>query len=57
MYFEDVDYSKIETAHKMLQGLIKGSINIKKEAEFIALGATTDQELCRQAQAMAIARF
>ena len=29
----------------------------KKEAEVIALGATTDQELCRQAQEMAIAEI
>ena len=30
---------------------------LKKEAEVIALGATTDQELCRQAQEMAIAEI
>ncbi len=29
----------------------------KKEAEVIALGATTDQELCRQAQEMAVAEI
>ena len=38
-------YAKIETALKAY---------IEKEAEVIALGATTDQELCRQAQHMAI---
>ena len=30
---------------------------LAKEGEIIALGATTDQELCRQAQAMAIAEI
>ena len=38
-------YAKIETALDAY---------FKKEAEVIALGATTDQELCRQAQYMAI---
>lgn len=38
-------YAKIETALKAY---------FEKEAEVIALGATTDQELCRQAQHMAI---
>ena len=38
-------YAKIETALDAY---------FKKEAEVIALGATTDQELCRQAQHMAI---
>ena len=38
-------YAKIETALKNY---------FEKEAEIIALGATTDQELCRQAQHMAI---
>ncbi len=38
-------YAKIESALEAY---------FKKEAEVIALGATTDQELCRQAQEMAI---
>ena len=41
-------YAKIENALEAY---------FKKEAEVIALGATTDQELCRQAQEMAIAEI
>ena len=33
--FEDVDYSKIEKAHKVIKDLVKDSVNIKKEAEFM----------------------
>ena len=33
--FEDVDYSKIELAHKALKEIAKGCVNINKEAEFM----------------------
>ena len=33
--FEDVDYKKIEKAHKTLSVLVKNSVAIKKEAEFM----------------------
>ena len=33
--FDDIDYKKIEMAHSTLSKLVKTSINIKKEAEFM----------------------
>ncbi|MBE7076302.1 MAG: hypothetical protein E7374_00190 [Clostridiales bacterium] len=33
--FEDVDYEKIEKAHKKLQNLVKNAQNLRKEAEFM----------------------
>ena len=35
--FEDVDYSKIKLAYQVLHPLTKGSINIRKEADFMML--------------------
>ncbi len=33
--FEDVDYTKVKKAHEVISKLVKGNVNLKKEAEFM----------------------